>query len=321
MKKIKFLLSVLFFLLVLPGCTLMHYDFGVGGGSGQSSSNVRMTVSEMNNASSRVKYVGKFFSMNLVYRGISGRVKKSNSLLNGTEDYLLRLCDARNTSVCSNKFHLPWYQNKVIDKLKLYRKVTIKGTLVGVKNDTRIGISRSRAGSFDHVAILEVHPYSPATSGGSDSQGLSVTEIKYLQQKLNQLGFDAGPADGVLGNKTKSAIIAFQKSRGLTPDGVAGSKTMTALKNTENSSDNSSSQSQVSSGSDEQATGDVESIPNEIRVFNDTSLKSKPDLFSQTLISVKEGEILGVVSQNGDWYEVQYLNENGYILSSDTTPQ
>lgn len=54
--------------------------------------------------------------------------------------------------------------------------------------------------------------------------------VKALQQKLNDLG--AAPplvVDGIYGPKLKAAVVAFQKSRGLVPDGIAGPKTLGAL--------------------------------------------------------------------------------------------
>jgi membrane-bound lytic murein transglycosylase B len=40
-----------------------------------------------------------------------------------------------------------------------------------------------------------------------------------MQQLLNQLGFDAGPEDGLPGPRTASAIRIFQKEHSLPPDG------------------------------------------------------------------------------------------------------
>lgn len=45
--------------------------------------------------------------------------------------------------------------------------------------------------------------------------------MQAIQRKLNELGYEAGPADGLMGRKTRSAIIAFQQDRGLTTTGVA----------------------------------------------------------------------------------------------------
>jgi hypothetical protein len=41
-----------------------------------------------------------------------------------------------------------------------------------------------------------------------------------IQRRLNQLGYDAGPPDGFVGAKTRSAIVAFQKDQGLDVDGL-----------------------------------------------------------------------------------------------------
>lgn len=54
-------------------------------------------------------------------------------------------------------------------------------------------------------------------------------QIRSIQQQLNSLGFDPGPADGVWGRRTQSALRAFQALNGLEADGVAGPKTLAAL--------------------------------------------------------------------------------------------
>ena len=56
--------------------------------------------------------------------------------------------------------------------------------------------------------------------------GSSVTD---LQKALNQLGYDAGTADGNYGAATTAAVTAFQKDKGLTQDGVAGPTTLAAI--------------------------------------------------------------------------------------------
>lgn len=50
-----------------------------------------------------------------------------------------------------------------------------------------------------------------------------------LQKRLTALGFNPGPIDGIFGDHTRSAVIAFQNSREITPDGVVGPLTRTAL--------------------------------------------------------------------------------------------
>lgn len=58
------------------------------------------------------------------------------------------------------------------------------------------------------------------------SKGAQVTA---LQSALNSLGFNAGAADGIFGNGTKAAVVAFQASKGLTADGIVGPATGAAL--------------------------------------------------------------------------------------------
>ena len=59
--------------------------------------------------------------------------------------------------------------------------------------------------------------------------GSTGTEVKSIQTKLKSLGKYTGPVDGIYGTATKNAVIAFQKSVGITADGIAGSKTLLYL--------------------------------------------------------------------------------------------
>ena len=53
--------------------------------------------------------------------------------------------------------------------------------------------------------------------------------VRKLQKQLVALGFDTGGVDGEFGKRTDTAVRAFQKSKGLTVDGVAGTDTLAAL--------------------------------------------------------------------------------------------
>jgi murein L,D-transpeptidase YcbB/YkuD len=66
-------------------------------------------------------------------------------------------------------------------------------------------------------------------TGASLRAGSTGTSVTALQNALNQLGYDAGTADGNFGATTTAAVIAFQKAKGLTEDGVAGATTLTAI--------------------------------------------------------------------------------------------
>src|SRR2546426_12081995 len=60
-------------------------------------------------------------------------------------------------------------------------------------------------------------------------QGSSGPDVTELQQKLKVLGFDPYGVDGNFGPGTKAAVIAFQQSKGLQADGIAGPATLAAL--------------------------------------------------------------------------------------------
>lgn len=62
-------------------------------------------------------------------------------------------------------------------------------------------------------------------------KGMSGEDVRELQEKLIQAGYDVGPdgADGEYGNNTFRAVVAFQEDHHLEADGVAGPQTQKAL--------------------------------------------------------------------------------------------
>ena len=54
-------------------------------------------------------------------------------------------------------------------------------------------------------------------------------EVRSIQTKLKSLGFYKGAVDGIYGAATQKAVRAFQKSVGITADGIAGQKTLLYL--------------------------------------------------------------------------------------------
>ncbi|MBU3958948.1 MAG: peptidoglycan-binding protein [Candidatus Omnitrophica bacterium] len=55
--------------------------------------------------------------------------------------------------------------------------------------------------------------------------------IKKVQQALKNAGFDPGAIDGIMGEKTKNAIVDFQKSKGLAADAKVDVRTWDELSN------------------------------------------------------------------------------------------
>lgn len=52
---------------------------------------------------------------------------------------------------------------------------------------------------------------------------------KLVQERLNILGYNCGTADGIFGTKTRAAVTAFQRAKGLTTDGIVGMNTWSKL--------------------------------------------------------------------------------------------
>lgn len=135
--------------------------------------------------------------------------------------------------------------------------------------------------------------------------GSTGNEVKSIQKKLRELGFYSGSVDGIYGSQTQSAVKKFQKSVGITADGIAGKNTLLYL-----GLGGSSSNSTTYSNADVELLGKVisaeargESYEGQVAVgaviLNRVAHPSFPDSIS------------GVVYQNGafscvndsNWYQ------------------
>ena len=79
-------------------------------------------------------------------------------------------------------------------------------------------------------------PEKPSTpvdvsSYGTVRMGSTGEDVRRLQNRLNTLGYNCGSADGIYGNGTYSAVVKFQKDKGLDADGIVGQQTWRALYN------------------------------------------------------------------------------------------
>jgi TPR repeat protein len=70
-------------------------------------------------------------------------------------------------------------------------------------------------------------PPSPAAPSAS---GVDRATVREVQRLLARLGFDPGPADGIVGAQTRSAVRAFERSRGLPETGVVDARLLALLR-------------------------------------------------------------------------------------------
>ena len=95
-------------------------------------------------------------------------------------------------------------------------------------------------------AAYEAKGGTTASSSGSSnvlSLNASGTAVSNLQKDLTTLGYYYAQITGHYGPKTEAAVKAFQKAKGLTADGVAGAKTLSAIATAVNNAGGSSSTS------------------------------------------------------------------------------
>ena len=69
----------------------------------------------------------------------------------------------------------------------------------------------------------------PVAVWPTDIPRLSTQEVMTLQQTLNELGYSAGPVDGIAGSGTRKALQNFQKDRGMVADGYASKPALDAV--------------------------------------------------------------------------------------------
>lgn len=87
-------------------------------------------------------------------------------------------------------------------------------------------LSGHRADSVYGVLIRDTARWERLYSAGGQNEGWGT---KSIQQMLVALGFDAGPATGVMNEQTRGAVRQFQGTAGVTADGDPGPKTREKL--------------------------------------------------------------------------------------------
>lgn len=108
------------------------------------------------------------------------------------------------------------------EALRWFRRARASGYPVDPRMLTASGIQAYAQEVRQRQAASSVRS-APASSSQKDL-------VREIQQRLVELGFDPGPVDGLLGQKTRAAITAFQRRQGLAADGRATPQVLDALK-------------------------------------------------------------------------------------------
>lgn len=102
-----------------------------------------------------------------------------------------------------------------------------------------LGMTNPASCSKAGTPLAPVSPFSAAPSTAVPAQAIAAApnpsrvaaplSLRAAQDRLNALGFDAGVADGRMGPRTRHALLAFQRSRGIALTGTLDAQTAAAL--------------------------------------------------------------------------------------------
>lgn len=134
--------------------------------------------------------------------------------------------------------------------------------------------------------------------------GSEGADVKTLQKYLNQLGYDAGSADGEFGDNTEIAVDKFQKDHKLDVDGEVGPLTIAAL---------------------EKALADkVVKDARYVRIVNGNCyVRSAPNTNGKKLGVAYKGEKLNFGGETSDdgWNLVEFNGKNGWVSGKYSTKE
>jgi hypothetical protein len=80
-------------------------------------------------------------------------------------------------------------------------------------------VGSTNQGGSQEMAAQQGAASQGSTTQPAHGQKMDRDTIRGVQQKLNQMGYHAGPEDGVMGPKTHKAIAAYQTKMGMHSDG------------------------------------------------------------------------------------------------------
>jgi len=116
------------------------------------------------------------------------------------------------------------YGETTVDAVKAFQRNN------GLSGDGQAG-SQTQSKLYSATAKYASNPVATANPGQtrSLSMGMSGNDVYALQQRLIELRYLTGVADGFFGEETRNALIEFQRNNNLTADGNAGASTLKKL--------------------------------------------------------------------------------------------
>lgn len=150
------------------------------------------------------------------------------------------------------------------------------------------------------------------------------TQVKAIQNRLKELGYYKGTADGVYGLATANAVKELQRAHRIKADGVVGAKTREALAlGNVLPTDAPKQQAAVTVTLSPQQIAQYEqsqkqeaTYPYVTTASDPVNLRTRASTRSTRLVTVPRGASINVLSvANDDWLKVEYGTRTGYVMA------
>ena len=132
--------------------------------------------------------------------------------------------------------------------------------------------------------------------------------VKKVQELLRQKNYNPGPADGVMGKKTRIALERYQRDHHIFVTGRIDDATLMSLGLIHPSDTLSKPMVSKNKTTDKMPAKSV-------RAVGVSFLQSTDNIYATILAKIPAGTRLEVLTQSAEWYKVRYQNQEGYVLS------
>lgn len=126
--------------------------------------------------------------------------------------------------------------------------------------------------------------------------------IKEVQTNLNELGYDCGNPDGIIGDKTRTAIIQFQKSRGLEASGIIDDSLIEEIEKSSSSDNDEDESSQPRECGEEE----IEKI-----------IKEYGGVYKDTLLIEEKAEYIVLEKDSYTEFDLEHANQGQATMEED----
>ncbi len=197
---------------------------------------------------------------------------------------------------------------------------------------------RARRNTFEQQTKYDNNSSLPPQKSTGNAQ------TRAVQQRLLQLGYAPGPADGQMGKKTRNAIMRFQEDNGLTahskldrttlqtlgvggipesaPQKVADKKAKSSAQEAVNA-DRQTRQplTALEKNQPSQTPKQDSQIDDNLKGYSyvtlsPTIVKKEASVMSKDLGKIAENSPVIVLQEGATWHKVRFQNQQGYVLAT-----